>query len=247
MTDEVHDRIRDYWDRDSHTYDETRSHSISDPLEAAAWRQALAEALPEPGSKVLDIGAGTGALSLLAAELGYEVTALDLSPGMLGRAELKAKERGLDARMRFVVGSGTEPPEGPFDAVMERHVLWTLPDPVGALTRWKEVSSRLVLFEGVWGENDLRRRAKDLAADWLRRVMSVPDDHHAPYPQEVLAELPLSRLPSPLPLIEAVQEAGWSAVRIKRLRDVEWAAKLHEPWPLGSLEQRPRYTLVAGA
>jgi hypothetical protein len=48
-------------------------------------------------------------------------------------------------------------------------------------------------------------------------------------------------------LIEAVQEAGWSAVRIKRLRDVEWAAKLHEPWPLGSLEQRPRYTLVAGA
>ena len=110
MTDEVHDRIRDYWDRDSHTYDETRSHSISDPLEAAAWRQALADALPEPGTKVLDVGAGTGALSLLAAELGHEVTALDLSPGMLGRAELKAKERGLEERMRFVVGSGTEPP-----------------------------------------------------------------------------------------------------------------------------------------
>ena len=50
--------------------------------------------LPEPGSKVLDVGAGTGALSLLAAELGYQVTALDLSPGMLGRAELKAKSAG---------------------------------------------------------------------------------------------------------------------------------------------------------
>ncbi len=247
MTGGVHDRIRDYWDRDSHTYDETRSHSISDPLEAAAWRQAIAEALPEPGSTVLDVGAGTGALSLLAAELGYEVTALDLSPGMLGRAELKAKERGLNERMRFVVGSGTEPPDGPFDAVMERHVLWTLPDPVDALTRWREVSSRLVLFEGVWGENDLRRRAKDLAADWLRRFMRVPHDHHAPYPEEVLAELPLARLPSPVPLIDAVYEAGWSAVRIRRLRDIEWAAKLHEPWPLGTLERRPRYTLVAGA
>ena len=53
--------------------------------------------------------------------------------------------------------------------------------------------------------------------------------------------------PSPVPLVEAVHEAGWSAVRIKRLRDVEWAAKLHEPWPLGWLEQRPRYTLVACA
>ena len=247
MAGDVHDRIRDYWDRDSHTYDETRSHSISDPLEAAAWRQAIAEALPERGSTVLDVGAGTGALSLLAAELGCRVTALDLSRGMLDRAELKAKARGLDGRMRFVVGSGTEPPEGPFDVVMERHVLWTLPDPVGALARWREVSSRLVLFEGVWGENDLRRRAKDLAADWLRRFMRVPHDHHAPYPEEVLAELPLARLPSPVPLIDAVYEAGWSAVRIKRLRDVEWAAKLHEPWPLGSLEQRPRYTLVAGA
>ena len=77
--------------------------------------------------------------------------------------------------------------------------------------------------------------------------MSVPEDHHAPYPKEVLAELPLARLPSPVPLINAVYEAGWSAVRIKRLRDVEWAAKLHETWPLGSLERRPRYTLVADA
>jgi hypothetical protein len=115
------------------------------------------------------------------------------------------------------------------------------------MARWKEVSRRLVLFEGVWGETDLRRRLKDLLADGLRRIMAVPDDHHAPYPEDVLAELPLARLPSPLPLIDAVYEAGWSAVRIKRLRDVEWAAKLHEPWPLGSLESRPRYTLVADA
>jgi hypothetical protein len=49
-----------------------------------------------------------------------------------------------------------------------------------------------------------------------------------------------------VPLIDAAYEAGWTAVRIKRLRDVEWAAKLHEPWPLGSLESRPRYTIVAG-
>src|SRR4029450_3035658 len=189
---------------------------------------------------------GAGALSRLAAELGYEVTALALSPGMLGRAEFKAKERGLDERMRFVVGSGTEPPDGPFDAVMEPHVLWTLPDPVGALARWREVSKRLVLFEGVWGEDDLRRKAKDLSAEWLRRLMGVGGDHHAPYPAGGLADLPLARLPSPVPLIDAVHEAGWSAVRIKRLRDVEWAGKLHEPWPLGWLEQRPRYTLVAG-
>ena len=103
-----------------------------------------------------------------------------------------------------------------------------------------------MLFEGVWGEDDLRRKAKTSRPSGSAGSCGVGDDHHAPYPDEVLAELPLARLPSPVPLIDAVHEAGWSAVRIKRLRDVEWAGKLHEPWPLGWLEQRPRYTLVAG-
>jgi SAM-dependent methyltransferase len=244
---EILDRIREFWDADAHTYDRSASHALSDPLEAAAWRQALADALPPPGARVLDVGAGTGALALLAAELGHEVTALDLSPGMLSQAERKATELGLAERMRFVVGSAMEPPAGPFDAVMERHVLWTMPDPVGALTAWREVARRLVLFEGLWGERNLSRRAKDLAAGALRALMRTPDDHHAPYPQEVLSALPLARLPSPVPLIDAVREAGWVGARIRRLRDVEWAARLHEPWPLGRLEHRPRYALVAVA
>ncbi len=244
---DVHHRIRDFWDADAHTYDSAKSHAISDPLEAAAWRQALRDALPEPGATVLDVGAGTGALSLLAAELEFRVTALDLSPGMLGHAERKAKERGLDERMTFVVGSAAEPPAGPFDAIMERHVLWTLPDPVGALRSWRGVAGSLVLFEGVWGQTDPATRAKDRAAHLLGRMMRTQPDHHAPYPEEVLAELPLARQSSPVPMIDAVREAGWRAVRIKRLRDVEWAAKLHEGWPLGWLEQRPRYALAADA
>jgi SAM-dependent methyltransferase len=244
---DVGDRIRRFWDEDAVTYDATKSHAVSDPLERAAWRQALAETLPRPGAKVLDVGAGTGALSLLAAELGFDVTALDLSAEMLARAERKATEREVHDRMRFVVGSATEPPAGPFDAVMERHVLWTIPDPVGALRSWREVSGRLVLFEGVWGSKALGQRARFFLAERLRTLMRTAPDHHAPYPEDVLAELPLARLLSPVPLIEAAQEAGWKAVRIKRLRDVEWAARLHEPWPLGWLEELPRYALVADA
>ncbi|HSJ51027.1 MAG TPA: methyltransferase domain-containing protein [Actinomycetota bacterium] len=241
------DRIREFWDRDASTYDATKSHAISDRLEAAMWRQALREALPEPGARVLDAGAGTGALSLLAAELGYEVTALDLSPGMLAQAERKAKERALEGRLAFLVGSAAEPPPGPFDAVMERHVLWTTVDPVGVLRAWREVAARLVLFEGIWGSSNLGQRLKDAAAEGVRRLLRTPPDHHAPYPPDVLAQLPLAGVPSPVPLIEAAREAGWRAIRVKRLRDVEWAAKLHEGWPLGWLEHRPRFTLVAEA
>jgi len=245
MTD-VHERIREFWDRDAATYDHSASHAASDPLEAAAWRAALRRALPEPPATVLDAGAGTGSLSLLAAELGYRVTSLDLSEGMLSKAREKAKARGL--KLSFEVGSAMTPPAGPFEAVMERHVLWTMPDPVGALRAWRDATApggRLVIFEGVWGSRAPADRAKHAVADVLRRVMGVDDHHHASYPDEVLEALPLARMPSPTPLVEAVYESGWTGVRMQRLRDVEWAARLHEPWPLGWLERQPRYALIA--
>ncbi len=245
---DVHDQIRDFWDRDAHTYDDSASHAISDPLEAAAWRAAIHRALPEAGAKVLDAGAGTGALSLLAAELGYDVTALDLSEGMLSKARAKAEAAGSE--LTFVVGSAAEPPPGPFDAIMERHVLWTMPDPVKVLRAWRDVTvpgGRLVLFEGVWGADTVTQKAKDGAAEAIRRVLGVHEHHHAPYPDDVLSQLPLARMTSPVPLIDMVREAGWRSLRIQRLRDVEWASMQHEPWPLGWLEHRPRYTLVADA
>ena len=60
-------------------------------------------------------------MSLLAAELGHGVTALDLSPGMLAEARRKADRLGLD--IETVVGPAQEPPPGPFDVVLERHLL----------------------------------------------------------------------------------------------------------------------------
>lgn len=244
---DVHDRLRDYWDEDAATYDRSPSHSASHPVEAAAWRAALREALPDPPATVLDVGAGTGAMTLLAAELGYRVTALDLSERMLGEARRKAGERGIAAD--FVVGPSTEPPPGPFDAVIERHVLWTTPSPVEALRAWRGVAprGRLVLFEGLWGRTDPLQRARDAAIEALQRLHRIPHDHHAEYDPEVLAQLPLARLTSPTPLLDAVLEAGWTGARIRRLYDVEWARRLQAPLGLGWLESIPQFTLVADA
>jgi hypothetical protein len=99
----------------------------------------------------------------------------------------------------------------------------------------------------VWGSTDLPRWLTDGAAKVLRRALRTPPDHHAPYPDEILSALPLRAMASPTPFIEAAYEAGWTGVRIQRLRDVEWAAMQREPWPLGRLEQRPRYMLIADA
>jgi 2-polyprenyl-3-methyl-5-hydroxy-6-metoxy-1,4-benzoquinol methylase len=51
--------------------------------------------------RVLEIGCGTGTLSVLMAERGARVTAIDASLGMLAEAEVKAAEAGLTDAIEF--------------------------------------------------------------------------------------------------------------------------------------------------
>jgi SAM-dependent methyltransferase len=142
--------VREFWDTQSSRYDEDPDHGLRDPAAREAWRAHLTQWLPEPPATVLDLGCGTGSLSLLALEAGHRVRGVDLSPAMV--AEATAKCAGLAAT--FAVGDAGDPPAtGPVDAVHVRHLLWTLPDPHAALRRWLALlrpGGRLVLIEGRW-------------------------------------------------------------------------------------------------
>ena len=130
---DAREEIRAYWDVDATTYDLSPHHRPRSSAEQAAWAATLARVLPPAPARVLDVGAGTGFLSLLAAGLGHHVTAHDLSPGMLARLAEKAEAAGLEVTVSE--GAAEEPPAGPFDAVIERHLLWTLPRPRGHARR----------------------------------------------------------------------------------------------------------------
>ena len=105
---------------------------------APATRMILAEAGIRPGMRVLDLGCGAGDVTFVAAGLvgpGGSVVGVDRSPEALARARLRAGQRGL-AQVQFVEGDLNDPaPGGPFDAIVERLVLWTVPDPAGLLRR----------------------------------------------------------------------------------------------------------------
>ncbi|MCE7981325.1 MAG: class I SAM-dependent methyltransferase [Caldilinea sp. CFX5] len=144
---------RTIWDREAATFDAEPDHGLGDPVVKAAWRQLLAQWLPSLPGHVLDLGCGTGSLSLLAAELGHIVMGIDCSPAMIERAQAKAA--AYDLAITFHVMDAAKPviQEESFDAVMCRHLLWTLPEPPAALQQWKNLltpAGRMLLVEGFW-------------------------------------------------------------------------------------------------
>lgn len=237
--------IRSYWDQDAHTYDLAPQHQPTNAAVRAAWTATLERLLPVAPARVLDCGAGTGFLSLIAARLGHHVTALDLSPAMLSRLEQSARTEGLAIE---VVEGPADRPEGIFDAVMERHLLWTLPDPARALAAWRSVvpAGRLLLVESLWGAVDPVERLRGWARRSLGRVRGAAAEHHAEYPAEIRAALPLGRGTSPERLVELVGESGWGTPRLVRLVDVQWAEQRALPLPERLIGVTPRFVVVAG-
>lgn len=143
----------DYWDRLAATFDDEPDHGLRDPAVRGAWRDLLAEWLPAGRVVALDIGCGTGSLSLLLAELGHWVVGTDWSPEMIARARAKMAAAGMPARFFVMDAAAPTLAPGRFDVVLCRHLLWALPDPARALRRWAHLlapSGRLVLVEGYW-------------------------------------------------------------------------------------------------
>lgn len=240
------DDIARFWDEDAATYDDARGHRPRSATVWAAWTAALDALLPTPPATILDCGAGTGFLSLIAVSLGHHVTALDVSPAMLDR--LSARAAGGGADVTTVLAPATEPPDGPFDAVMERHLLWTLPDPLAALRAWHGVAApgaTMVLVESLWGEVDPLERARIRARRTLRRIRGTAPDHHGEYGHELRRSLPLAGGTQPSRLVELVGEAGWSAPRLHRLSDVEWAERTELGLPERLVGVPPRFAVVA--
>jgi SAM-dependent methyltransferase len=238
----LHDEIRMWWDEDAATYDNSAGHHPRSAAVRAAWTAALARLLPAAPARVLDCGAGTGFLSLMAARLGHEVTAIDLSGQMLAKLREAAAHDGL--AIDIIEGPADEVTVGRYDAVMERHLLWTLPDPVAALGAWRSAAApggRLISV-GVMRESPVRARARGWLHHWQRR----PPNHHDAYPGAIVAALPhASAGMHPSLSIDLALQAGWRAPRLEGLGDVEWAELLSVPGVERALGTPRRFAIVA--
>jgi len=84
-----------------------------------------------PGVHLLDIGAGSGWPGLMLADTsGCDVTLVDLPLNALKKAQVRAQNDGIDARVSFTAASGAALPfrKSSFDVISHSDVLCCLPE-----------------------------------------------------------------------------------------------------------------------
>ncbi|MGC2203784.1 MAG: class I SAM-dependent methyltransferase [Stellaceae bacterium] len=152
QTDVVKQQVAAHWNRRAAGFDEDFGHSIRTAAERAAWDRILNLMVPQRNAlDALDVGCGTGFLSLELAARGHRVTGIDFAPAMLAEARRKSAERGFS--IRFEEGDAENLPfaAASFDLVVSRHLLWTLPHPEAAIDEWIRVlrpGGRLAIADG---------------------------------------------------------------------------------------------------
>lgn len=135
----------DYWTMRSTSYSSQHQNELAGS-QHAAWsaelRARLTEAFPDrqPSElSVLDIGCGPGFFSIILAELGYRVTAVDYTPSMLDQARANARACGQDIVFLRMDAEALSFATETFDAVVTRNLTWNLPHPSNAYREWQRV------------------------------------------------------------------------------------------------------------
>jgi SAM-dependent methyltransferase len=159
--DPVKQQVAAHWGRRAAGFDADFGHSIRTAAERAAWDRILDLVVGGRGTlDALDVGCGTGFLSLELAGRGHRVTGIDFAPQMLAEARKKAATQGVAVRFEAGDAEQLRFAEGSFDLVMTRHVLWTLPHPEQAIDEWIRVlrpGGRLAAMDSQFDPSVLER------------------------------------------------------------------------------------------
>ncbi|MFU8773402.1 MAG: class I SAM-dependent methyltransferase [Anaerolineales bacterium] len=137
------------------------------------WRRRL-WSLAE-GPRVLEVGVGTGKNMPFYPE-EIEVTAVDLTPGMLERAGKKAKELNLDVDLRLGDVQELDFPDASFDSVVATFVFCSVADAklgLGELQRVVKPGGKVLMLEHVRSKLPLVGVLMDVANPLVVRVMGA--------------------------------------------------------------------------
>ncbi len=216
------EQIRKRWNEAAEDFDDLPGHGLRTMQEKQTWMSLLQKTLGPKPLKILDVGTGTGVIALLLTEMGHNVTGIDLSEDMLARAREKARKANMPVEFLEGDAENVPFPDKTFEAVINRHVLWTLPNPEKAVSEWIRVlkpGGCLVIIDGDWSHYGLFRKTWRRLANvlilltekrnpWSRQHRFLPFEN----------DLPMRKAPRPQADIDLLGRYGVSA-EVYRFKD----------------------------
>jgi 2-polyprenyl-3-methyl-5-hydroxy-6-metoxy-1,4-benzoquinol methylase len=154
------DGARDYFEKLAPEYDRAFRRQGRGPLNAVVNRlfrgptfvrrirllEEIFDRLQLNGRSVLDLGCGSGQVSLLAAAMGAQVRGIDIAPGMLALAREAAARAGLSDRARFEEGDVSRDALPEADVVLLVGVIEYYEDFGGLVRRAADAARRVLVI-----------------------------------------------------------------------------------------------------
>jgi 2-polyprenyl-3-methyl-5-hydroxy-6-metoxy-1,4-benzoquinol methylase len=149
---------RRVWSRRVSSWDQHGSTNLGSVRSAV-----IAAAAVRPGADVLDLGCGSGQISIPLADRGANVLGVDVSPAMATALRAEADRRGLKALTAIAVPiEELDLPQASVDLVVSSYALHHLRDAdkarlVAAASRWLRPGGRLVIADMMFGRGGSAR------------------------------------------------------------------------------------------
>ena len=232
-------RVRRLWDRRVQAWEHHAAVGLERVVDAL-----VAEAGPAEGKKVVDLGCGTGQLSIPIARGGAKVTAVDISPKMIEALDAKASELGLQIETTALPVQELTMDAGSVDLVVSNYTMHHLYDEekravLAAAFTWLRPGGRLVLGDMMFGRGGTREDRQIIGskvrvmlgrgpAGWWRIAKNV-------------VRFSLRMRERPLPMEAWLQMLGASGfVEVRGIRVVAEAAVVVGTKPDPSRRRAPR-------
>jgi ubiquinone/menaquinone biosynthesis C-methylase UbiE len=155
----IYEKNLKYWTERVPGYSEVNKLELA-TAQRRNWKRCLQDEIEKTFShhvtedlRVLDIGTGPGFFAIILCELGYDVTAVDLTSAMLEEARNNAGLLAGNIVFSVMDAEALTYGDNSFDVVVSRNLTWNLPHPEKAYAEWVRVlkSGGLLLnFDANW-------------------------------------------------------------------------------------------------
>ncbi|HCX65545.1 MAG TPA: SAM-dependent methyltransferase [Eubacteriaceae bacterium] len=218
------ENIEQYWSKRSDGYSQVNKKELQS-ISKKKWMRCIEnndERMQRQKLRILDIGTGPGFFSIIAAERGHDVTAVDYCESML--EEAKNNAGNLREKICFcqMDAQQLDFKDRQFDLIVSRNVTWNLQDPQQAYGEWYRVLKKggiLLNFDANWYHHlfDPEKRKK-YEEERIRTLKSGVEDHYIGTDidamEDIARRLPMSKTDRPSWDMQQLISIGFSKVLI---------------------------------